>query len=445
MESIFNDEYNNYIDSYKNDFHRGLRANTLKIDISELKKIFNKDFESIPWCENGVYFNKDFRPAKTPYYNAGLFYIQEPSAMIPVEVLDITTGDFVLDMCGAPGGKSTQIASKLNGSGLLVSNDYSVSRAKIMAKNLELMGIDNYIVLAEKQSNLKNRFLNFFDKILIDAPCSGEGMFRKDTNLIKEWSEDSVKDYSEIQIDLLNNAKDMLKNNGIIVYSTCTLNLEENEKTIEKFLKANKEFSLLEIEHEKLHISTGFGNLTSTELYKTARVLPHKNKGEGHFIAKLIKNSSNPTYYTNKSSKVDKIKNIEYFYDFAKNYLLFDISLKDYELKLHGTSLFKVHKNLYDMSKIRVVRSGFYLGELKKNRFEPSQSLALYLKPNQFTNTIKLKYDDIRVEKYLKGETIECRDEKGWVLICLDEYPLGFGKASNNKIKNKYDIKFMNL
>lgn len=444
MKYILGNEYDDYINSFNNTFHRGLRANTLKISKEDLKKILCDEFESINWCDDGMYFKSTFRPAKSYYYNAGLFYIQEPSAMAPVEILNVEKGDFVLDMCGAPGGKSTQISSKLKGSGLLISNDYSVSRAKVMAKNLELMGASNYIVLAEEQSKLRNRFINFFDKILVDAPCSGEGMFRKDFDLIKNWSEDTVVKYSQLQENLLNNAKDMLKKDGIIVYSTCTLNLEENEKVIENFLKTNKEFSLLEIDVEKSNISKGFGSLTSTELNKTARILPHKHRGEGHFIAKLKKNIGDVSN-CNTSYKVDKIKNIEFFYDFIKEYLLFDILSDEYELKLHGTSLFKVHKSIYDMSKIRVVRSGFYLGELKKNRFEPSQSLALFLKSSQFKTVLKLNYNDIRVEKYLKGETIECGDEKDWVLICLENYPLGFGKANNGKIKNKYDVKFINL
>ncbi len=446
MKELLKDDFGNYTKSFEKDYYRGLRANTLKIKREDLKTILNEKLDDVKWCEDGLYFEKNFSPAKTPYYKAGLFYIQEPSAMLPVEILNVQEGDYVLDLCGAPGGKSTQIASKLNDTGLLVSNDYSASRAKIMAKNLELMGVKNCTVLAEEQSKLKMRFESFFDKILVDAPCSGEGMFRKDSSLINNWSEDEVIKYCTIQKDLLNNAKDMLKKDGILVYSTCTLNTNENEKVIDEFLEENKNFELQSIQHDDLQISKGFTENTIHDLKKTARVLPHKNKGEGHFIAKLKKNSDDIKKQTDdKFLKVDKISNIQLFNDFVKENLKEDIFSEDFLFKLHGTSLFMVHKNLYNMKNVRVIRSGFHLGELKKNRFEPSQSLAYALKMNQFKNVLNLSIDDNRVQKYLKGETIECDDENGLMLVCFEGYPLGFGKASKNKIKNKYDVKFINL
>ncbi len=446
MKELLKNDFDSYIKSFEKDYYRGLRVNTLKISKENLKNILSKDFGDVNWCQDGLYYEKDFRPAKTPYYNAGLFYIQEPSAMLPVELLDVKEGDYVLDMCGAPGGKSTQIASKLDSKGLLVSNDYSASRAKIMAKNLELMGVKNCTVLAEQQSKLKTRFENFFDKILVDAPCSGEGMFRKEKSLINSWSNDEIIKYSHIQKDLLDNAKDMLKEDGIIVYSTCTLNISENEKVIDEFLKENENFELMQIKHSKLNISKGFSIDSKNNLQNTARILPYKNKGEGHFVAKLRKKTNTTNIKSGYSYfKHEKIKGIQFFYDFIKDNITENILSEEFELKLHGTSLFGVHKNLFNMSNIRVIRSGFHLGELKKNRFEPSQSLALALKSSQFKNILDLSIDDNRVEKYLKGETIHCDEENGWILICLDGHPLGFGKASKNKIKNKYDIKFINL
>ncbi len=445
IKKLLGDEFDEYINSFSIKHYKGIRANTLKINKNELKKLLNETYEDIKWCEDAFYYEDDFRPAKLPFYNAGLYYIQEPSAMLPVEVLDIQKGDFVLDMCGAPGGKSTQILSKMRGNGLLVSNDYSASRSKIMAKNIELMGATNFIVLAEEQAKLKKRFTNFFDKILIDAPCSGEGMFRKDSNLAKNWSEDDVYKYSSIQKDLLDNAKDMVKTGGQIVYSTCTLNTEENEEVILDFINKNPQFILEKIHYDELGVSSGLGRIIDDELNKTARVFPHRSKGEGHFVAKLKKITDTALENeTNTNCKNVKIKGLEFFNEFVKNNLNIELLREDYLLKLHGTSLFLVHNNVYDMKNIRVIRSGFYLGELKKNRFEPSQSLALSLSMEDFKNVLNLKRDDILVSKYLKGETLQCDCNDGWILICIEGYPLGFGKSNKGKIKNKYDIKFMN-
>ncbi len=435
MKEMLKDDYEKYIKSFEEESYKGIRINTLKTNKEDFLKLVDKKFENVMWCETGLCYRGEFRIGKSIYYNAGLCYSQEPSAMSPVEILEIKKDDYVLDLCSAPGGKSTQIGIKLENTGLLVSNDISNTRSKLTSKNIELQGITNCTILSENQNKLSEYFVGFFDKVLVDAPCSGEGMFRKDKELIKNWSLEKVEQYENLQIDLLEKALKMVKVGGEIVYSTCTFNIKENENTIKKILQKD-DIELVNIDIKKYGLNNGFG------LNGVARILPYKNKGEGHFIAKLKKTKGEETDINSKPFK-QKIEGIEYFHEFEKKYFTKPIKKEGYVFKSHGTSLFIIHKHLAQLSKIRVVRSGFYVGELKKKRFEPSQALALSIKSDDFNEIINLKKDDNNVIKYLRGDTLEIDHKNGWVLICVEKFPLGFGKSNNGKIKNKYDKKFI--
>ena len=245
MKELLADEFDSYMESFNEKRLYGLRVNTAKISVEDFMKICPFHIERIPWIPNGFYYSENDKPAKHPYYFAGLYYLQEPSAMTPAYVLPVNKGDKVLDLCAAPGGKSTELGAKLSGTGLLVSNDISASRAKALVKNIEVFGIGNVVITCEYPEKLAAKFPEFFDKILVDAPCSGEGMFRKDNKLIKSWEQEGPEFYSPIQRGILNSAAAMLKEGGYILYSTCTFSRMENEDNIRDFLDRHSDFELV--------------------------------------------------------------------------------------------------------------------------------------------------------------------------------------------------------
>lgn len=435
MEKLLKNEYGDYLASYTKEHFKGIRVNTLKISVDDFLKISPFKLEKVNWSEEGFYLNEDdTRPGKHPYYHCGLYYIQEPSAMIPVEVLEPKPGEKILDISAAPGGKATQIGAKLKGQGLLVANDISPKRVKALTKNVEVFGIKNCIITNDTPENIANNFKSYFDKILVDAPCSGEGMFRKDTNAIKNWNQFSVEQCCTMQRNILRWVPSMLKPDGKLVYSTCTFSPEENEGTIEWFLKEFPEFELVEI-NKIDELDRGrpewIGGIK--ELRKTRRAWPHKIKGEGHFIA-LFKKVDGEEEKLKSFEK--KIGNIESFLEFSKEYLNYQIDTENIHTK--GNKLFLIPGKLPDLTGIRTANLGVFLGEVNRNRFKPSQALAMILRKDKVKNTLNLDSENIESIKYLKGETIITNGEKGWRLVCIDEYPVGWGKQTNSFLKNYY-------
>ena len=297
-------EFQHYLNSFEQKNYIGLRINPLKWTKEQYLKNALFGTEAVPWCKEGIYCEEQTRPAKHPYYYAGLYYIQEPSAMAPAAILPIEKGEHVLDICAAPGGKSTQLGAKLFHTGVLVSNDISAGRTKALLKNIELFGITNSIVMSETPQRLSKRFENYFDKILIDAPCSGEGMFRKDNDMIKKWNKDFITFCVEQQKNILEYAAIMLKAGGMILYSTCTFSIEENEGMIKQFLQSHNEFHMIPIEQK-----WGFEKscLEDESLKGCVRLFPHKIKGEGHFLALLQKQyTETDTFFEMEQQQIDK-------------------------------------------------------------------------------------------------------------------------------------------
>ena len=368
--------------------------------------------------------------------------------MTPASVLDIEDGDVVLDICAAPGGKSTELAAKLNGTGILISNDISNSRAKALLKNLELFGIGNMCVVSEPPNNLSKAFEGTFDKILIDAPCSGEGMFRKSSSMMTAWENNGTELFAGLQRGILNEACKMLKPGGMLLYSTCTFSPEENEQTIEFLLQEYPQFKICDIKgYEGFSDGILKASLSGNEqLKKTIRIFPHKMEGEGHFIALLKKEEEAVSENLKEKEKNNRNKNEkekrlpDELTEFLKNVKRkFDSSRID----MRGENVYYMPEGLPKLNGVRFLRSGLLLGELKKRRFEPSQALAMNLKKEEYENVLDFSVDDERIIKYLKGETLEVEDlvsskEKGWYLVCVDGYPLGFGKLSGQMLKNKY-------
>lgn len=426
MKELLGDEYDDYLNSFNEKRIHSLRVNNAKISNEEFERICPFKIKRIPWIENGYYFDENDRPSKHPYYYAGLYYLQEPSAMTPANVLPIEKGDIVLDACAAPGGKSLELASKLGDSGLLVSNDISVSRAYSLLKNIELGGHKNIYVMAEDISKLSKKFVKSFDKILIDAPCSGEGMFRKDPSIIKEWEDKGNEYYANLQKDIVKSAVSMLKDGGMMVYSTCTFDKSEDEDIVSYILSLDDDLKL-----ERINEYEGFTR--GIDMDEAIRLYPHKLQGEGHFVA-LVKKDT-PKTVTVKKKHVSKIdsKEAEEFIKLIKR------DFDDGYFEIINNNLYFIPEYDFEKKGLRILRSGLLMGEIKKHSFEPSMALALNLKMDEFKNVINLSVDDKRVISYLKGETISVPEAKdGWVLVCVNGYSLGFGKMQSGIMKNKY-------
>ena len=445
MKELLQDEYDDYLQCYDEPRYYGLRVNTNKISVEDFLKIAPWPLTPVPWIPNGFYYDGDkIQPSKHPYYFAGLYYLQEPSAMTPASRIPVEPGERVLDVCAAPGGKATELGAKLKGEGVLIANDISNSRARGLLKNLELFGIGNMMVISEEPGKLVEYFPEYFDKILIDAPCSGEGMFRKDKKMVKAWEEHGPEFFSKLQRSIITQAAAMLKPGGMILYSTCTFDPLENEKTVEYLLETCPEFKICEMEGYE-GFCEGIPKYVenhSEEYRKTVRIFPHKMQGEGHYLALVKKGDGNAERENEKPAKTKSgaKKLPEELEQFLKE-LAWDVDKS--RLDIREERVYYMPENLPMLKGVRFLRSGLLLGEVKKNRFEPSQALAMCLKKEEYPRILDLPVSDDRVIKYLKGETLDVEDitsrkEKGWYLVCVDGYPLGFGKLANQTLKNKY-------
>lgn len=434
------EEFSAYLKSFDEERLYGLRVNTAKVTPEAFPELVSWDLKPVPWIPNGFYYEGTERPAKDPYYYAGLYYLQEPSAMTPAMLLPVEPGDRVLDLCGAPGGKSTELGVRLAGKGVLISNDISNSRAKALLKNLELWGISNICVTSETPDKLADVFGPWFDKILIDAPCSGEGMFRKDDDMVKSYEERGPEYYSEIQKEITDQAVRMLAPGGLLLYSTCTFSRCEDEEIICHILENHQEMELI-----RLPLFEGASG--GTGLDGCIRLFPHKIKGEGHFISLLRKNGggaertaagSRERSRTEPQGKKGPALPTELTDFFALMNREFDGS----RIMIKNDSVYYLPENFVPAKELRYLRTGLLLGELKNKRFEPGQALAMTLHAEDFRQTISWKKEDDRVIRYLKGETISLTPEegpvKGWCLVCVDGYPLGFAKGTGMALKNKY-------
>ncbi len=432
MKKQLKEEYEAFMESYLNERSSGLRLNLLKLQ-SPQKLPFS--LHPVPWAEGGFYYPLEERPGKHPYFDAGLYYIQEPSAMAVVTFLAPAPGEKILDLCAAPGGKTTHIASMMNNNGLLISNEIHLGRAKILSQNIERMGIRNAVVTNETPNTLALRFPGFFDRILVDAPCSGEGMFRKDPHACQEWSPENVEMCAKRQLDILIEAEKMLSCGGRLVYSTCTFAPEENEGTISRFLE-HCPWMQIETVGKNPAFSQGRADWVENPaqgIEHTVRIWPHIAYGEGHFIAVLTKTKE--SVHGKLPPLVPEKKIPDSFYAFAKENLSFTPTGS---FLLFGENLYLAPQNLPDIKGLKIIRPGLHLGSCKKNRFEPSHALAMALSKDQARHIIPLTADAPEPLSYLKGEALPMAGEKGWNLVTVDGFPLGWGKWSDGTLKNHY-------
>ena len=447
MQGLLGSEYEEFLASFEHEKYQALRLNPLKRDdmsviTEKVKQTFQ--LQQVPWAENGYYYTKEDQPGKHPWHEAGLYYIQEPSAMAPVTLLSPQPGERILDLCAAPGGKSTQIASAMEGEGLLVTNEIHPARAKILSENVERMGIRNACVLNETPEHLADIFEEYFDRILVDAPCSGEGMFRKNEVACEEWSPENVRRCAGRQQEILENAAMMLKPGGRLVYSTCTFAPEEDEQAIGRFLEAHPEFALEETpDYPGLsHGVPAWGAGVTDGIEKTVRIWPHRTEGEGHYAA-LLRKTGEPESVKRKypASMKDK-KLLAVYEDFCKEIFIEPKKwTADSTMTMFGDQLYRTPEEMVDFKGLRVLRPGLQMGEFKKNRFEPSHALALALHPSEVKQNVNLSADAPETAAYLRGETIQLSEEdagKGWCLVSVDGYSLGWGKKSGGTLKNHY-------
>ncbi len=447
MQELLGEEFGQYLESFKEEWKPGLRVNTLKLSPGELAELVPWNLEPVPWADNGFYYDgtldgEVLRPSKHPAYYAGLYYLQEPSAMTPAAMLPVVPGDRVLDLCAAPGGKSTELASKLKGRGMLVSNDISYSRARALLKNLELAGAANICVTSEGPEKLAGVWPEFFDKILVDAPCSGEGMFRRDEDMVKDWNEKGPEYYMPIQRQILSQAAAMLRPGGYMLYSTCTFSVEEDEENVAYVLEEFPQMQLCCLDLDKVPGACGGFGLSGC-----MRLFPHRLKGEGHFLALMRKKGGDdggkeilppmdPGTAGKRVRAVEKEKELDAF-------LRQSGTEWDYgRIVIHQDNAYYLPEGLAWNLPLRFLRTGLFLGELKKGRFEPSQALAMSMKAGQFPNTVSFPGGDSRVLRYLKGETISLEGDegpvKGWCLAAMEGFPLGWAKGTGMSLKNKY-------
>ena len=432
MADMLKEEYSEFEQALEEPNVRAIRVNTTKVAVDDFLSKTLLKLSPIDYASDGFIPENADGIGKTAEHHAGMFYVQDPGAMATVKSLEIKEGWRVLDACSAPGGKASQLASAIGDSGVLLANEYVPKRAKIIVSNFERLGIKNAVVTSLDTRKIGEMYRGYFDLVLCDAPCSGEGMFRKYDEAITEWSEDNVRLCAERQREILNNLAGTVKAGGYLLYSTCTYSREENEDTVADFIKNHPEFSLCEVEKEmKAATADGLEGMTEAR-----RFYPHLAKGEGQFIA-LMKKDGNlgilPTILYKENVKLPTKDELAVVTKFLKENLSATPSGR---IIKWGEQLALITHDL-PIPPYSVFMPGIMLGEVKKGNFFPHHQLFSAL-GDLFLRKENLTKDDQRVQKYLRGEEIDTDLPGGWCAVLYEGVPLGGGKISGGKIKNHY-------
>ena len=442
MKILLQDDYESFLHGYDFPLRRGLRVNTAKIATDDFLSLFAHPLIPSPFAADAFYLDAEHKAGSDPLHHAGAYYMQEPSAASAVSVLAPQAGERILDLCAAPGGKSTQIAPKLGQNGLLWSNEFVPSRARILQQNLERWGYRNYVVSSRDTATLCEGLRDYFDAVLVDAPCSGEGMFRKEPQALTEWSMDNVRLCASRQQEILNNAAKAVKPGGRLVYSTCTFAPEENEGAIDQFLRTHPDFVL-----EPIHVDWGCPGFSaerirsfcpeadnSVDLTRCRRILP-QHGGEGHFVALLRRNG-------------DAVPTINNAYPYpptdihrqAAESLYRECFADEPEgcFVTFGDQVRLLPPGLPDCTGLGVLSAGVAVADVCKNRLEPTHSVYVASDGSNCLQRLNFRPADSRLIAFLHGEEIACEGQSGWTAVCVAGIPVGFGKASNGKLKNRY-------
>jgi len=441
MQSFLGSEYTDFLACYEQSPNIGLRINLLKLSVDDFHHISPFELASVPWTAEGFRITDESQPGKHPYHTAGLYYLQEPAAMAATDVLDPQPGERILDLAASPGGKTTHITSRMQNTGLLVANEIRTKRIPALASNLERWGVRNTVITNEPPERLVDKLPGFFDRVLVDAPCSGEGMFRKEPDVRAEWNSDGIAGYAERQRLILGFAARLVRPGGVLVYSTCTFAPEENEAVIAAFLDDNREF---ELDHEASplpQLSSARPEWIQSEHSDNwagaSRIWPHLSPGEGHFIARMRHVSGEESPFPKRPDLPSPPRSaFDDFRAFISEFNHFDVAALN--LAYLGNRFYHIPPETPDLSGLRISSPGWWLGDAKKNRFEPSHALAMGLRSDDVNLRFDLSADDERVTTYLRGLTFNVNLPDGWTLVTVEGFPLGWGKVVRGVLKNHY-------
>ncbi len=420
-EPLLGNQFPEFLCSFGRPRTYGLRVNTLKVSPDQYLSMAPMPLEPVPWCSSGFYYDgsRD-RPGLHPHHDAGLYYIQEPSAMAVVPAMDIQPGQWVLDLCSAPGGKASQIAALLQGQGLLVANDVYPGRMRSLAQNLERMGVIYALAVLEQPHALAKAWPQLFDRVLVDAPCSGEGMFRKDEEAAASWSREKVSRCAAEQRRLLQAAYTLLKPGGVLGYSTCTFSREENEQQTETLLK----------------------NCPDLSLVREKRFWPHLHACEGHYCAVLEKAPGSHTIQGQPWRLQEKLsaEQRRHLAEFEARHLQPGTLPPEGAgvWQVRGDDVYWMPASVPPLRGVRLVQGGLHVGTLKKGRFEPAHGLAMVLRSGQTLSGLHLAADEPQVRQYLQGQVLPGWGSSGWGLVCCDGFGLGWAKEAQGQWKNHY-------
>lgn len=441
MAALLGEEYPAFRSALEQPARLCLRANLLKTTQQEMVARLGLPDIPLPWCPEAVLLPPEMHLGRHPFHAAGLFYLQEPGATAAIPALDPEPGERILDLCAAPGGKATHIAARLRGEGLLWANEVNSQRAYVLLENLERWGAQNIVVSAEHPERLAQRLPGFFDRVLVDAPCSGEALFRREPESIREWSPAAVRGCARRQIRLLDSAAKLVRPGGVLLYVTCTFSPEENEEVIGAFLKAHPEYA-----PEEIASFPGFspgrpewaGDLPpemKEGLRHTVRLWPHRAPAEGHFLARLRRMggecSPKPTSFRGQSPGPAVRQALSAFWQ----EVLPDLPLPE-RLFLHGEEVLALPPEMPEASGLRLLRAGWLLGKIRRGRFIPSHALAMGLSLGQAANRLDFSPDAPEVAAFLRGETFRSKGPAGWVLVGVGGHPMGWGRRVGMVVKN---------
>jgi NOL1/NOP2/sun family putative RNA methylase len=458
MSRFLGNEYPAFAESLTLEPVRGLRVNTLKLSAAEFQEISPFPLgDKVAWCDSAFSLpattvavkgkNKLIEAGKHPFHTAGLYYLQDPSAMSAAELLNPQPGEHILDLAAAPGGKTTHIAALMQGKGLLVANEIKTKRLNHLVVNVERWGASNVVVTNESPERIADHFGAYFDKVLVDAPCSGEGMFRKDMGARLDWSEEMIAGCAIRQTNILRVAAHLVRPGGTLLYSTCTFAPEEDEAVIARFIKDHPDFKVETLPQlpgflpgypEWIRSKTESNDSSEMDSLRGAvRLFPHRVSGEGHFAC-LMKRGDGPAGELTISSRYKRIPNPEWRIWQAFRDETLGVEFISERLRLQGDRLYFVPEDVPDLKGLRVTIPGIWLGNVKKERFEPAHPLAAYLQPGQAQNVIDLLPDSREMAAYLRGESLQAEGTPGWTLITANGWPLGWGKRVQGVVKNHF-------
>lgn len=420
---------------------QGLRVNTLRLTVERFLELSPFELVPLPYPPAGFQVTGGPRPGRHPYHAAGLYYLQDPAAMAAAQLLDPRPGERVLDLAAAPGGKTTHIAALLRGAGVLVANEIHPGRARELIGNLERCGVRNAIVTSAPADRLADHFGAYFDRVLLDAPCSGEAMFHRSELLRCEWSPAAVAGCARRQLGLLREAARLVRPGGRLLYATCTFSPEEDEEVVARFLEERSDFELVDAGPvpgaEAGRPDWVPAELARGDLARTLRLWPHRAPGAGHFFAVLRRvqgEEADPGRWPAARPPQPAVQALEAF---RREYLIVD-GFDRGRLVLSGAELYLLPEDAPAPGRLRVLRPAWWLGTVRKDRFEPSHALAMGLSASNAREPLILDPEEPDVYAYLRGAPLSRPGEPGWVLVTVDGFPLGWGKRTGEVIKNHY-------